>query len=104
MIPSPLVLVVLALAAFRTYRLLAFDIVLRPLRDLAVGAHYPPRKPPFFDRAWLANWLVCEWCSGFWWSLGWYAAWLAWPSGSIYAAVPMAVSATVATAQSVLAD
>lgn len=104
MIPAPLVLVVLALAAFRTYRLLAFDMVLRPLRDRVVGAHYPPKRPPFFDRSWLADWLVCGWCSGFWWSLLWYLAWLAWPSGSLYGAVPMAVSAAVAVAQHALSD
>lgn len=104
MIPSALVLLVLALAAFRTYRLLAFDLVLRPVRDRIVGAHYPAGNGPVFDREGLADWLVCAWCSGFWCAVGWWLAWLAWPSGILYVAVPFAVSAALAVLQHALAD
>ena len=76
-------LAVVALAAFRTWKLVADDTILdRP-------------------RAWLCRWvgkadvfITCPWCAGFWISVGWAAAWWA-HEWAVYAAVPFAISAVV---------
>lgn len=101
MIPSPLVLLVLALAAFRLFRLAAHD-EFPPVawaRDRILGAHIHTGRAATFDRPLLADWLLCPWCSGAWYSAGWYGAWLLWPHGCLYAAVPFAISAAVGAAQ-----
>lgn len=102
LIPAPLTFAVLALAAYRTYRLASHDTAppLPTLRARFVGAHLT--APP--DRPRLAEWLACSYCSGAWWSLAWYAAWLAWPHGTLYAAVPFALSAAVAIIQTALPE
>lgn len=104
MIPQPLVLLVLALAVLRTYRLLALDTFppVARTRDRLLGTHWNGGATPTFARPLLADWLVCAWCSGLWWSAGWYGAWLLWPRETVYAAVPLAVSAAVGIVQSKL--
>ena len=105
MIPSALVLAGLALAALRVWRLMALDTFppLVWMRDRLVGYDadlaYPVTLRPL-----LAEWLQCQWCSGLWISAGWYVAWLEWPHGSLYAAVPLALSALVGIAQTLLPD
>lgn len=106
MIPSPLVSLALALAVFRTYRLLArddFPPIVR-LRNAFVGARFGVSKKVTFARPLLADWLVCAWCSGLWFSAGWYVAWLIWPRATVYAAVPLALSAGVGIVQSFIPD
>ncbi len=104
--PAPLTALLLALAAFRTYRLIAHDD-LSPLvtaRNWAVGAQFHGARKPTFARPVLADWLVCAWCSGAWYSVVWYGAWLLWPHGVLYGAAPMALSALVGITQSLLPD
>lgn len=142
MTPSPLTLLVLALAVFRLWRLLALDTLpqLVWLRDKAVGyillneqlAKVRERKLDAIERGsyteaahardeearlvkeqgqasivrrpLLAEWLVCPWCSGLWVSVAVYGAWLLWPHGSLYVAVPLAISAAVGLLGHITAD
>ena len=97
-VPEPWEAVLLALAAFRIFRLLAGDVILRPLRVRLIrraeipGETYIGGKP---YRRTLDEFVHCPWCLGWWITLGWWIAWLVWPRGSIVAAVPFALSAIV---------
>lgn len=89
-IPEPWIFALLALAAFRVWKLLAEDTILdRP-------------------RAWLirsekaSEFLSCMWCAGGWCALLTWLAWLAWPHGVAVAAVPFALSAAVGVIAAVL--
>jgi hypothetical protein len=95
MIPRALPLLVLALAAWRTYRLISLDDLplLVRIRNWLVGAEFHGSRPPTFKRPTLADWLSCGWCSGLWWSVGWYAAWLEQSRYTLYAAAPLAINA-----------
>lgn len=77
--------VILALAAWRTWRLLADDVILEPLRRRA-----------FHGRQGLAVFAECPFCLGFWVSVAWWLAWEAWPHWTLVAATPFALSAVVA--------
>jgi hypothetical protein len=103
--PSPLILLVLALAAFRTWRLLALDTLppLVRLRSWLVQADWFQDKQ-VFGRPLLEEWLSCAWCFGLWASAGWYICWLEWPRATIYAAAPLALSAAVGICASLLSD
>jgi hypothetical protein len=108
--PSPLVCVLLALAAFRSWRLLALD-TLPPLmraRAWAVGyrgvIYTNGEERPLVARETLAEWMQCAWCSGLWIAAGWYGAWLLWPHGTMYAAVPTAVAAAAGIIASALPE
>ena len=106
MIPAPWVGLVLALAVLRVYRLAALD-TFPPLvhaRNRLVGATFTRAGRPSFTRPLLADWLVCAWCSGLWWSAGWYTAWLLWPRPTLYAAVPLALSAAAGIMQTLLPE
>jgi Protein of unknown function (DUF1360) len=74
-------LILLALAAFRVWRLLAVDMVLDGPRE---------RLPKSW--AWFVD---CPWCLGFWVSLGWWAGYQLWPHAALVVAVPFAVSTLV---------
>ena len=106
MIPAALPLVVLALAAWRSWHLAALDS-LPPLvwaRTRLVGAHPVHGAPLRFDRPLIEEWLSCPYCSGLWIAVAWYGAWLEWGKGTMYAAVPLALSAAVALIQSATPD
>jgi hypothetical protein len=105
-IPSPLVCLLLALAALRVYRLAALD-TFPPLvraRNWTVGATFTRAGKASFARPLLADWLVCAWCSGLAYSAAWYTAWLVEPTWTLYAAVPLALSAAVGAVQSLLPE
>jgi Flp pilus assembly protein TadB len=76
--------ILLALAAFRTWRLLAEDEILDRTRDRAA--------PEATKRA---AFIACAYCFGFWISLLWWLAFIAWPHWSVIIAVPFAISALV---------
>lgn len=103
--PHPFIFVLLALAALRTFRLLALDSFppIEWVRERLLGTTRLGGEV-YFDRPLLADWLVCAWCSGLWYTAAWYAAWLLWPHATIYAAVLMALSALVGAAQHYLSD
>ncbi len=79
----------LALAAYRCWRLLGWDDITEPARLWAV------RFGKDGYRAKLAAFLQCGWCLGTWLALAWWAAWEAWPHGALVAAAPLAIAAAV---------
>lgn len=83
-VPSWWPFLLLALAAFRTWRLLAEDTILDGPRARLVQRM--PKGEEF---------VTCPWCAGFWIALAWWLAWEAWPHGTLVAAVPLAISAIV---------
>lgn len=100
-------LVLLALAAFRTWRLIARDTILDWPRHWAVGlpVKWQEGDPvPAGYREHLAIFLECMFCSGFWNSLLWWGAWEIWPRWTLIVAAPWAVSALLALAAKNLDD
>ena len=100
--------VLLALAAWRLFHLLAFDDVLnRPRRYItrlnmtwkqegdATGLRYRER---------LANFVTCPFCLGFWVSVVVWAAWLVFPTEALWIAVPLAFNAGLIGAQRMLSS
>jgi hypothetical protein len=112
MIPSPLVLLVVVLAAYRLTRLIGWDD-LPPIvraRMWLVGAEQKvtgsanavagltteqPQVVWTYRRPLLAHFLACAFCQGFWTSCAAYAAWATLGRWSLYALVPLAVSGAV---------
>ena len=99
-IPDWYVLVLLALAAFRTWRLLAEDDILdRPRRYVTrLGEKWEKDGDvvPMEYRIRLGAFIECPWCLGFWVALSWWGAWQIWPHGTEIAAVPLALSSLAA--------
>jgi hypothetical protein len=89
----------LALAAFRTWKLLAEDDILdRPRRYVTrLGPKWKKEGDPIPKayRAKLAEFLSCPYCFGAWIGLVWWGLWEAWPHGVLVAAVPFAISAVI---------
>ncbi len=83
-VPSWWPFLLLALAAFRVWRLLAEDTILDRPRERIVRTL--PKGEEF---------VTCPWCAGFWVSLAWWVGWQVWPHWTLVAAVPFAVSAVV---------
>ena len=98
-IPDWYVLILLALASYRTWRLLAEDDILDRPRNWLLRLDPKWEKegdPTGADyREWLGKFLSCPWCLGFWITLGWWIAWQIDDFWVTVAAVPMAISALV---------
>lgn len=107
--PDAWAFLLLAAAIFRTYRLVAADTITARWREYLTGymdtGHEskrmtPPwRRPnPDHTRATLGQhkgfrtFLACRWCSGWWISVAWWVAWLAFPAATLLIAVPFALS------------
>lgn len=76
--------VLLAAAAYRTWRLLSIDTILDRPRDWLL--HGRPGLDAF---------VACPWCLGFWVSAAWWGFWAVDPELSLVATVPWAISAAV---------
>lgn len=98
----------LALAAWRVFHLVAFDDILdRPRR-------YVTRLSPSWRqegdatgetyREGVAGWITCPYCMGFWVALAWWGAWELWPHGTLVAAAPLAINAGLIGAQRLLSS
>ena len=87
----------LAAAAWRCFQLAAFDDLFdKPRRYVTrLGPKWQKDgdETPEAFRANLALFLTCPYCFGFWIALAWWAAWQAWPHGTLVVAVPLALSA-----------
>lgn len=99
-IPTWYELVLLALAAYRLWRLLAEDDILdRPRRFvLRLGVEWEKEGDPVpadYRGAW-ALFLTCYWCMGAWCAIAWWLAWQIAPQETLVVAVPFALSALVA--------
>ena len=101
-VPSLAELLLLALAAYRVWRLVAEDDILdRPRRRLLrLGEWRKEGDPvPANYRSWWGDLLRCAWCAGFWISVLWWLAWAITPDWTLFLAVPFAVSALVGFAR-----
>jgi hypothetical protein len=80
---------ILALAAWRTFQLLAFDDIL----------DYPRR---YVTR--LGDFLVCPYCAGAWIAAAWWGAWQAWGDSALVVATPFLLSAGVVAGHKLLSS
>ena len=106
-IPNWYELILLALAAWRVFQLLAEDAILgRPRR-------YVTRLPrrwkegdtiPKAYREELALFIECPYCAGFWIALVWWGAFQLWEHGTLVVAVPLAISAGVVAGERLLSS
>lgn len=105
MIPGWYALGLLALAVYRSFRLISEDEVLdRPrgyILNLPVDWHEGQRVPNGYHNR-LADFLICPWCLGFWLSFCWWGAWIIWPHAILLIAAPFAISTLVGSLAHVL--
>ncbi len=80
----------LALAAFRTWRLIAEDTILDPIRVRLLT-----RGEPDEYRAKWVEFIRCPWCAGAWISVAWWLFWVWQPHWTLVVATPFAISAIV---------
>jgi len=100
-VPDWWTLILLAGGSFRTWRFLAEDdLIDRPRRwALRLPASWEEGDPaPRGYRQWWGDLIRCSFCLGAWVSLALYAAWQAWPHGTLVVAAPLAISALVGLA------
>lgn len=94
-VPNWYELILLSLAAFRTFRLIAADTILDGPRERIIQ-RAAWQLPNGKYRKKLDEWVHCPWCMGFWVSLIWWGFYLITPEWSVRLAVPWAISAVVA--------
>jgi hypothetical protein len=100
-VPSWWEFLLLGLAAWRIFRLLAEDEILdRPRRwVLNLDPDWQEGEDPNDDyRFEWGTFLTCPYCAGFWISLLWWGAWMLWPHATVLVAVPLAINAVVIAA------
>jgi len=92
-IPDWYALLLLGLAAFRSWKLIGDDTILdRPRkRSMELAFKFGGAK----GKNYWETLLECPWCAGFWVSLIWWGLWEAWPHGTLVASAPLAISAIV---------
>lgn len=99
-VPSWWPFLLLAFGTFRIWRLLADDKILeKPRRWLVrLGPDWREEGDPVPEnyREYLAVFLMCPWCLGFWLSLAIWGAWQVWPHITEVAMVPFALNAAMA--------
>lgn len=111
-VPTAWEFVLLALAAYRVYRLIARDTITDPLRDVVSypdatavtldrqGVHVemaggPPPAEGSPLRVYVATLIRCPWCVGFYVSLAVWILWECWPHAIIVGSVPFAIAGAV---------
>ena len=87
LIETPVLLVVLALAAYRITRLLVEDVVFEPVREFIWK-----RKPVSTKFGYL--W-TCYWCMGTWVSTFWFASWVIAPELVVVLSLILSISAII---------
>ena len=92
--------ILLALAAWRIFQLIAFDSIFdRPRRyvtrlgDWDEAADPKQVKIPDEYRVSLAAFITCPYCLGFWITLAWWGAWQIWSHGTVVVAAVFALHA-----------
>jgi hypothetical protein len=106
-IPDWWVFSILALAAFRCWRLISEDEILQvPRRKIVrLPIEWEDGDPiPNEYRIGIAQFISCFWCAGFWISVGIWALWLWQPEWTTGLSVPLALSAAVGAVGSLLGD
>lgn len=97
-IPAAFEFVLLALAAWRLYRLAAYDDITRPMRERLVRRAEEPGFVYVGDgnyRPRLDTFVHCPYCLGFWICVAGWVAYQVWPHGMVWLAVPWAASAVL---------
>jgi hypothetical protein len=106
-IPDWYALLLVGVAAWRTFQLLAYDDILdRPRRwVLRMGDEWRKQGDPVPDdyRLKLGLFLVCPYCAGFWVGLSWWIAWEISPFWTQVFAVPFVINAIVIAGSKTLA-
>jgi len=89
--------VLLAGASWRTWRLLAQDVILDPLRSRLFGLQGWEEGQPVPDsyREGLAEFVTCPACFGFWITAAWWGAWQMFPHATEVAGGLTLLSAVV---------
>lgn len=98
MIPEPYELILLALAAYRTWRLLAEDTLLDwPRRKILRLGNWRQEGDPYPQgyRETLGDFVGCPACLGFWVSLAWFVSWVLFPCQTLVVAAVAAISSLV---------
>ena len=90
-VPDPWTFILLALAAWRVFKLISSDVILEAPVDALLR-----RISTTSRRTYWREFLECPYCLGAWLASVWWLAWLAWPHAALIAAVPWALSAVVA--------
>lgn len=95
-VPGPYAALLLGLAAFRVWHLLAEDTVFDGVRRRVFRLYDWTDGPfPAGYRSGLDDFVGCPWCAGFWVAVVFWLAWVVWPDGALVVAVPLALSAVV---------
>lgn len=79
MIPEPWEFVLLVLAAFRVWKLIADDRILDRPRDWILDRIVRKRGEP--KGFYWSDFLTCPWCAGFWISILIYVSWITFGPG-----------------------
>jgi hypothetical protein len=93
-IPAPWSFALLALGAFRIWRLIGIDEITAPIRDRITGRRQYHSEPSLY-REWLDKLLACPWCLGFYVAVAVWACWSVWPHWTLVVCAPFALSAVV---------
>lgn len=107
-VPGWYATLLLAVAAWRIFHLIAHDTILdgprrRLLRLSKTWSQEGDATGPDYREKW-ALFLTCPFCAGFWIALAWWGAWQAWPHGTLVAATPFVINAGVIASQRLLSD
>jgi hypothetical protein len=103
-VPGVWEFVLIAVASYRLWRLIAEDTILDRPRKWALrlgGWQEGDDAPPGYREKW-GEFLICPWCLGWWIGLAWWVAWVAWEQWAVMVAVPFAISAVVAFCNAVV--
>jgi hypothetical protein len=93
-IPAPWEAILLSLAAWRVFQLLAEDDLLETPRRYVTD-----RISEYWE-----DFLTCPYCAGFWIAVVWWGAWQLWGDSTLIVATPWALSAGVIAAAKVLSS
>lgn len=94
-IPNWWEVILLSLAAWRTFRLIAEDDILdRPRRwVLRLTPDWEDGDEPNDEyRFTWGEFITCPYCAGFWISLAWWGTWLLFPHAALLVAAPLAIN------------
>lgn len=94
MIPAPWHFALLALGAYRLWRLVAVDEITATVRDRVTGRDTHRSNPAGYNMR-LDRLIGCAWCAGFWVSLAVWGCWQWQPHLTLLVAVPFAINAVV---------
>lgn len=88
--------VLLGLGVYRLWRLIGVDTITQPFRDWVTRvSEYKGEHDMGGYREKLDELITCPWCLGFWITLAVWGLWLLFPTATLVAMTPFAVSAVV---------